>query len=95
MQSFFALHENAKTTLAIAKLFALNTNAVRQELTVWHLIKYFWGISEWALYHQNIWNKVEFQLCEKLTTEHVKGEGRYIHGKPKMWKEQVEKNPHG
>ena len=47
------------------------------------------------LYYQNIWNEVESHLCEKLTTEPLKGEGRYMHGKLKTWKERTRKKFHG
>ena len=42
---------------------------------------------EWVLQYRNIWNGVESQLFEKLTTEPIKGEGKYMHGKLKTWKE--------
>ena len=42
-----------------------------------------------------IWNEVESQLLEKLATEPMKGEGRYIDGKLKTWKERIETNFHG
>ena len=38
--------------------------------------------------YKKVWNEVESQLFEKLVTELIKGEGRYIHGKLKTWKER-------
>ena len=38
--------------------------------------------------YKKVWNEVESQLFEKLATELIKGEGRYIHGKLKTWKER-------
>ena len=35
---------------------------------------------KWVSQYKNIWNEVESQLFEKLTTGSIKGEGRYIHG---------------
>ena len=43
---------------------------------------------EWVLQYRNIWNEVESQLFEKLATEPIKGEGKYVYGKLKMWKER-------
>ena len=48
--------------------------------------------SEWVLQYRKIWNEVESQLCEKLTTEPIKGEGKYVHGKLKTWKEHIKTN---
>ena len=47
---------------------------------------------EWVLRYRNIWNEVELQLFEKLTTKPIKGEGKYMHGKLKMWKERMKTN---
>ena len=47
------------------------------------------------LQYRKIWNEVRSQLFEKLTTEPIKGEGKYVHGKLKMWKEPVKTNFHG
>ena len=52
-------------------------------------------VPEWVLYYLNIWNEVESQLYEKLTTETIKGEGKYMHGKLKMWRERIKTNFHG
>ena len=49
----------------------------------------------WVSQYKKIWNEVELQLIEKLATEQIKGEGRYVHGKLKMWKEHIKKNFHG
>ena len=48
---------------------------------------------EWVPQYKKIWNEVELQLFEKLTTESMKG--RYVHGKLKMWKEHIKTNFHG
>ena len=50
---------------------------------------------EWVLQYRNIWNEVESQLFEKLATGPIKGEGKYVHGKLKMWKERIKTNFHG
>ena len=50
---------------------------------------------EWVIQYRNIWNGVESQLFEKLTTEPIKGEGKYIHGKLKTWKERIKTIFHG
>ena len=34
---------------------------------------------EWVLWYRNIWNDVELQLFEKLTTEPIKVESKYMH----------------
>ena len=52
-------------------------------------------VPEWMLHYLNIWNKAELQLCEKLTTKLLKGEGKYIHGKLKTWKDRIKMNFHG
>ena len=36
---------------------------------------------EWVSQYKKIWNEVESQLFEKLATEQIKGEGRYVYGK--------------
>ena len=41
-------------------------------------------VSEWVLQYRNIPNEEESQLFEKLTTEPIKGEGKYMHGMLKM-----------
>ena len=51
--------------------------------------------SEWVLQYRNIWNEVESQLFEKLATGPIKGEGKYIHGKLKIWKECIKTNLQG
>ena len=43
--------------------------------------------------YKKIWNEVESQLFETLTTEPIKG--KYVHGKLKMWKEGIKTNFHG
>ena len=47
------------------------------------------------LQYRNIWNEVELQLSEKLTTEPIKGEGQYMHGKLKTWKDHIKTSFHG
>ena len=47
---------------------------------------------EWMSQYKNIWNEVESQLFEKLSTEPIKREGRYINGKLKTWKERTKTN---
>ena len=36
---------------------------------------------EWVSQYKKIWNEVESQLFEKMVTEPIKREGRYVHGK--------------
>ena len=50
---------------------------------------------EWVSQYKKIWNEVESQLFEKMATEPIKGETKYVHGKFKMWKGRVKKNFHG
>ena len=45
--------------------------------------------------YKKIWNEVESQLFEKLQNELIKGEGKYVHGKLKTWKERMKTNFHG
>ena len=49
----------------------------------------------WVIQCKKIWNKVESQLFEKMATEPIKGEAKYIHGKLKTWKERIKTNFHG
>ena len=42
------------------------------------------GVPEWVLQYRNTWNEVD-----KLTTEPIKREGTYMHGKLKSWKEHI------
>ena len=49
--------------------------------------------NERVLQYKKIWNDVESQLFEKLTTEPIKD--KYVHGKLKMWKEYIKTNFHG
>ena len=51
--------------------------------------------AEWVLQYRNIWNEVESQLFEKLATGLTKGEGKYVHGKLKMWNEHIKTSFHG
>ena len=50
---------------------------------------------EWVSQYKKIWNEVESQLFEKLATEPIKGEGNYVYGNLKMWKERIKTNFHG
>ena len=43
---------------------------------------------EWLSQYKKIWNEVESQLFEKMATEPIKREGRYVYGKLKTWKER-------
>ena len=49
--------------------------------------------NKWVSQYKEIWNEVESQLFEQLTTEPTKG--KYVHGKLKMWKERIKTNFHG
>ena len=42
-------------------------------------------VAEWMLQYRNIWNEFESQLFKKLARGPIKGEGKYVHGKLKMW----------
>ena len=50
---------------------------------------------DWVSQYKKICNEVESQLFEKLATETIKGEGKYVYGKLKTWKECIKKNFHG
>ena len=50
---------------------------------------------EWVSQHKRIWNEVESQLFEKLATKSIKGEGKYVYGKLKTWKDCIRTNFHG
>ena len=50
---------------------------------------------EWVPQYKKILNDVEPQLFEKMTTEIIKSEGRYVNGKLKTWKERIKTNFHG
>ena len=52
-------------------------------------------LREWMSQYKNIWNGVESQLFEKLATEPIKREGKYVHGNLKTRKECVKSNFHG
>ena len=49
----------------------------------------------WKTQYKKIWNEVESQLFEKMATEPIKREGRYVSGKLKTWKERIKTNFHG
>ena len=50
---------------------------------------------EWVSQYKKIWNEVESQLFEKMVTEPIKREGRYVNGKLKTWKERIKIDFHG
>ena len=43
----------------------------------------------WVSRYKKIWNVVESQLFEKLATEPMKGEDKYVRGKLKTWKKHI------
>ena len=43
----------------------------------------------------NILSEVESELFQKLPTEPIEGEGMYVYGKLKTWKERIKTNFHG
>ena len=47
------------------------------------------------LQYQKVWNEVESQLFEKLTTKPFIGESKCMYGKLKTWKECIETNSQG
>ena len=49
----------------------------------------------WKAQYKKIWNEVKSQLFEKMATEPIKREGRYVNGKLKTWKERIKTNFHG
>ena len=49
----------------------------------------------WTSQYKKIWNEVESQLFGKLVTEPTKGEGKYVYGKLKTWKERIKTNFYG
>ena len=49
----------------------------------------------WKTQYEKIWNEVESHLFEKLVTESIKREGRYVNGKLKTWTERIKTNFHG
>ena len=50
---------------------------------------------EWVSKYKQIWDEVESQIFEKMVTEPIKGEGRYVHDKLKTWKERIKTIFHG
>ena len=42
----------------------------------------------WKAQYKKIWGEVEPQLLEKLVTEPIKKESRYVNGKLKTWKKR-------
>ena len=49
---------------------------------------------EWSSAYKKIWNEVESQLFEKLATEPIKVEEKYVYGKLKTWKDCINTNFH-
>ena len=49
----------------------------------------------WKTQYEKIWNEVKSHLLEKLVTEPIKREGRYVNGKLKTWKERIKIDFHG
>ena len=49
----------------------------------------------WKTQYEKIWNEVESHLFQKLVTDPIKREGRYVNGKLKTWKESIKRNFHG
>ena len=49
----------------------------------------------WKTQYEKIWNEAESELYEKMVTEPIKREGRYVNGKLKTWKERIRANLHG
>ena len=45
--------------------------------------------------YKKIWNEAESQLFEKVASETIKREGRYVYGKLETWKEHRKTNFHG
>ena len=50
---------------------------------------------EWVSQYKKFWNEFESQLFQKLATEPIKREGRYVNGKLKTWKERIKTNFNG
>ena len=48
----------------------------------------------WVAQYEKIWNEAESQLFEKIVTEPIKREDRYVNGKLKTWKERIKTNFH-
>ena len=49
----------------------------------------------WKTQYEKIWKEVESHLFEKMATEPIKREGRYVNGKFKTWKERINTSFHG
>ena len=50
---------------------------------------------EWVSQYKKICNEFESQLLDNLATEPIKGEGKYVYGRLKTWKERIKTNFHG
>ena len=51
--------------------------------------------NQWVSQCKKIWNAIESQLFQKMATELIKREGRYINSKLKTWKERIKANVYG
>ena len=49
----------------------------------------------WKTQYEKIWNEVESQLFEKMSTKPIGREGRYVNGKLKKWEKRIKTNFHG
>ena len=49
----------------------------------------------WKAQYKKILGEFESQLFEKMATEPIKRNGRYVNGKSKKWKERIRANFHG
>ena len=49
----------------------------------------------WKTQYKKIWNEVESELYEKMSTKLIKKEDRYVNGKVKTWKECIKVSFHG
>ena len=52
-------------------------------------------VKEWSSQYKKIWDRVDSQLFEKLTTESIYIEEKYIYGKLKTGKDCIKKNFRG
>ena len=49
----------------------------------------------WKTQYRKIWNEAELQLFEKMRTESIKKDDRYVNGKLNTWKECTKTNFYG
>ena len=50
------------------------------------------SVPEWAFHYQNIWNGAKLLLFQKLITEPIKGDGKYMNSKINTCKERIKKS---